>query len=146
MIVKEQKQIQFINDCNCIVDYNELEKAILWFQEKPTCRLKHIYIHMKYPCVSIHKAKIHIHRLLMMYWNGVRTLDTKIYVHHINSNKLDCSRTNLIFITDKEHQSLHNKGKKLSDVHKAKIAENNRKRKGVKYTKENKELLENADR
>ena len=119
MIVKKQKQIQFINDCNCIVDYNELEKAILWFQEKPTCRLKHIYIHMKYPCVSIHNTKIHIHRLLMMYWNDVRTLDTKIYVHHINGNKLDCSKTNLTFITDKEHQSLHNKGKKLSNVHKA---------------------------
>ena len=143
MIVKEQKQIQFINDCNCIVDYKELRKAILWFQEKPTCSVKHIYIHMKYPCVSIHDKKIHIHRLLMMYWNNIKQLETKIYVHHINGNKLDCSKNNLTFIMDKEHQSLHNKGKKFSDIHKAKISENNRKRKGVKYNKKNKELLEN---
>ena len=27
MIVKFQKKIEFINDCNCIVDYEELEKA-----------------------------------------------------------------------------------------------------------------------
>ena len=26
MIVKFQKKIEFINDCNCIVDYEELEK------------------------------------------------------------------------------------------------------------------------
>ena len=27
MIVKFQKKIEFINDCNCIVDYEELEKS-----------------------------------------------------------------------------------------------------------------------
>lgn len=32
MIVKEQKEIEFINDCNCLVDYNELSKAIMWRQ------------------------------------------------------------------------------------------------------------------
>lgn len=31
MIVKFQKKIEFINDCNCIVDYEELEKAMLWY-------------------------------------------------------------------------------------------------------------------
>ena len=36
MIVKFQKKIEFINDCNCIVDYEELEKAMLWYQDKPT--------------------------------------------------------------------------------------------------------------
>ena len=44
MIVKFQKKIEFINDCNCIVDYEELEKAMLWYQDKPTSRLKHIYM------------------------------------------------------------------------------------------------------
>ena len=38
MMVKSQKRIEFINDCNCIVDYNELEKAIIWYQQKPTKR------------------------------------------------------------------------------------------------------------
>ena len=53
MIVKSQKRIEFINDCNCIVDYNELEKAIIWYQQKPTSRLRHIYLHGKYPAISI---------------------------------------------------------------------------------------------
>lgn len=65
MIIKEQKKIEFINDCNCIVDYDELRKAIIWYQNKPTARIKHIYIHQKYPAVSIHNKKIHIHRLLI---------------------------------------------------------------------------------
>lgn len=29
MIVNFQKRIEFINECNCIVDLNELEQAIL---------------------------------------------------------------------------------------------------------------------
>lgn len=42
-----------------------------------------------YPAVTIFKEKIHIHRLLMMYWNGIRKLDKNTYVHHINENKLN---------------------------------------------------------
>ena len=33
MIVKFQKKIEFINDCNCIVDYEELEKALKIFMK-----------------------------------------------------------------------------------------------------------------
>lgn len=61
LIVKEQKKLEFINDCHCIVDYAELEKAINWYSDKPTARLKHIYMHGNYPAVSIYKEKIHIH-------------------------------------------------------------------------------------
>lgn len=57
MIVKFQKKIEFINDCNCIVDYEELEKAMLWYQDKPTSRLKHIYMFGNYPAVTIFKEK-----------------------------------------------------------------------------------------
>ena len=32
MIIKQQKDIRFINDCGCIVDENELSSAILWYQ------------------------------------------------------------------------------------------------------------------
>ena len=60
MIVNKQKRIEFINDCNCIVDYIELEKAILWYQERPTSRLKHIYLSGNYPAVTIFNKKIHI--------------------------------------------------------------------------------------
>ena len=111
MIVNQQKKINFINDCDCIVDYEELENAILWYQDKPTSRLKHIYLHGNYPAVSIYNKKIHIHRLLMMYWNNIKMLSRKIYVHHKDENKLNASKDNLIFMEDIIHQSKHNKGK-----------------------------------
>lgn len=36
MTVKIQKKIEFDNECKCLVDYSELEKAILWYQKKPS--------------------------------------------------------------------------------------------------------------
>lgn len=132
MIIKKQKKIEFINDCNCIVDYDELRKAIIWYENKPTARRKHIYIHQKYPAVSIYNKKIHIHRLLMMYWANQKYIDKNIYVHHIDKNKLNATRENLLFIDSKEHQSMHNKGKTNSEKQKLKTIESNHKRKGVK--------------
>lgn len=38
MTLKIQKKIEFDNECKCIVDYSELEKAILWYQKKPSFR------------------------------------------------------------------------------------------------------------
>lgn len=132
MIVKTQKKIEFINDCQCIVDYNELENAIIWYQNKPTSRLKHIYMHGNYPAITIFKEKLHIHRLLMEYW-----LKTKIpsdyYVHHLNGNKKDVTKENLSLIYSSTHQREHNKGKTISEYQKAKIRESNSKRKGIKY-------------
>lgn len=131
MIVKSQKRIEFINDCNCIVDYNELEKAIIWYQQKPTSRLRHIYLHGNYPAISINTEKIHVHRLLMEYW-----LKTKIprnyYVHHINENKLDARKENLAIVFMTIHQSKHNKGKTISEKQKEVIRINNHKRLGTK--------------
>lgn len=132
MIVKKQKKIEFINDCHCIVDYEELENAILWYEDKPTSRLKHIYLHGNYPAVTIYNKKIHIHRLLMMYWNNIKILSRKIYVHHKDENKLNASRDNLIFMEDSIHQSKHNKGKINSEVQRQATIKSNHKRKGVK--------------
>ena len=128
MIVKSQKEIKFINDCGCIVDEKELAAAILWYQQKPTASIKHIYMHGCYPAISIHKQKIHIHRLLMLYWNK-GCLSGK-FVHHINGNKKDDSRENLALVDIELHQSLHNRGKKLSPKVKAAIIYSNHKRKG----------------
>lgn len=36
---KKQKKIEFINDCGCVIDYGELEKAILSRGNKLTARL-----------------------------------------------------------------------------------------------------------
>nr|DAO32532.1 MAG TPA: hypothetical protein [Caudoviricetes sp.] len=59
-----QKPLKFINKCNCIVDYDLLEKAILWFAKDVIFEVKSIIMYSKYPCVSIYNDKIHIHRLL----------------------------------------------------------------------------------
>ena len=42
MTVNNQKPIKFNNVANCIVDYRELEKAILWIQDRPTLSKKKI--------------------------------------------------------------------------------------------------------
>lgn len=129
MIIKEQKKIIFINDCNCVVDENLLREAIVWYQDKPTAAKKHIYMHGKYPCVSIHKQKIHIHRLLMMYIiKGCVPKDK--FVHHENGIKTDCRIDNLKLIGISEHQSLHNKGKEVSDNTRKAIIKSNHSRKG----------------
>ena len=77
----KQKPIYFYNNCKCIVDYTELEKAILWIQTANTNSKKKIYLHGVYPAVTVGKNKYHVHRLLMMYWDG-RALDRSEYCHH----------------------------------------------------------------
>lgn len=150
MIVNSQKSINFRNECNCKVDYKELEKAILWVQSKPTSSNKKIYIHGFYPCVSVHDKKYHVHRLLMMYWLD-RKLERNEHVHHINGDKLDASKSNLTILIANQHLSNHNKGKTFTEVHRSKIAKANQKRKGMKMKrkynidpKELKQHLENG--
>ena len=121
MIVKQQKPIEFNNKCGCIVDYGELEKAIIWIQEAPTSRLKSIYLHGRYPAVSVHRKKYHVHRLLVMFWEN-RILKSSIYVHHKDHNKLNCTRKNLEIMLDTAHQSLHRAGVQLTDTHKKNIS------------------------
>ena len=116
MIVNKQKEIRFKNDCNCLVDYKELAAAIVWYQGRPSCQNKKIYMYGKYPAVSIHFEKIHVHRLLTMYWEK-RVLNTKEYVHHKNENKLDSTRLNLEILPAATHQSISNKGRKQSKDH-----------------------------
>lgn len=132
MIIKEQKEIKFINDCNCLVDFNKLSKAIIWYQDKPTAQLKHIYIYQNYPTISIYKKKVHIHRLLAMYWINNKILPKKIYVHHIDGNKLNAMKSNLVFMKASEHQKFHNLGKTITETHKLTIIKSNHKRKGIK--------------
>lgn len=131
MIIKTQRPINFINTCKCIVDYKELEKAIIWYSTYPVASTKKIYLHGNYPAISIHKNKIHVHRLLMSYWMNAK-IPTDFFVHHINGNKLDNRKENLSIVYITTHQRSHNKGKVISDRQKQIISENNKKRKGSK--------------
>lgn len=128
MIIKEQKDIVFINECNAIFDEKTLRKAICWYSSKPVCRIKHIYFSSKYPTISIYGKKIQIHRLLKMYQLGV-DLDINQYVHHKDGNKLNAMLDNLEVVEATAHQSFHNKGKVLSKEHREKISLANKKKK-----------------
>ncbi|MFH0071107.1 hypothetical protein, partial [Peribacillus sp. NPDC056705] len=86
MTLKTQKKIEFENTCGCLVDTEKLVEAVLWYARQPVMAKKKIFMHGKYPAVSIGKEKIHVHRLLMMYKEG-RKLDYTEYVHHVDENK-----------------------------------------------------------
>lgn len=134
MTVKEQKKISFVNECGCIVDEEDLAKAILWYQKHPTLSKKKIYMHGYYPAVSIGNIKIHVHRLLMQFWLGMK-LPFHASVHHINENKLDARKENLSVVINSAHNSNHNKGKIISEYQRQQIVISNSKRKGMKIKK-----------
>lgn len=130
-MVKKQKKINFINDCSAIVDYDELEKAILWYSNKPTISKKHIYMHGQYPAVSIGKEKIHIHRLLMMFWLNT-IIPTEFSVHHIDENRLNATKKNLSVMLNSTHNSSHNKDKEITPKMMERLLKMNHNRKNTK--------------
>lgn len=119
MKITTQKRIEFNSPVEVLYDPSELRKAILWYTNKPTARLKHVFLYGKYYAVSIYDQKIHIHRLLMMYWLK-RELQTNEYVHHKNENKFNNRKENLEVLPASVHQSITNKGRKQSPEHVAK--------------------------
>lgn len=131
---KKQIKLNFKNKCNCKVNYSLLEKAMLWYNNGTLFSDRVIYMHGRYPAVSIYNEKIHIHRLIGMFLNK-KKISRQIVVHHKNGNRLDCDISNLELMSCSIHASHHNKGKKLSKEHREKISENNKKRKGVPHRK-----------
>ena len=141
MKILRQKKIKFNTTCDAIYDKDTLAKAIIWYSDKPVCETKKVYMFGRYPAITIYDKKIHIHRLIVMY-SLKQDLESFMYVHHKDGNRLNALLENLELIHASKHQSLHNKGKKLTKEHRAKISEANKKRKGIKFKKnENKDLI-----
>jgi len=132
-MLKSQKQIQLVNRCGACFDAEELTKAMLWYARNPLQKLKSVSLHGRYPCVSLGKEKIHIHRLLAMYWNHGRLPEGYI-VHHVDGNRLNASRENLVIRQRGNHSHMHNAGKKLTSDHKGKLSDANRLRKGCRHS------------
>ena len=131
---KKQKKIKFINSCDCLVDYDLLERAMLWFSAGNLKSPRKIYMHGRYPAVSIFDKKIHIHRLILLYINKGMIVD-KMVAHHKDENRRNSQLENLELLSSSIHAKHHNKGKTLSEEHKRKIAEAGKRRKGIKLKK-----------
>jgi len=131
MTVKKQRPIKLINKCNCKYDEDILIKAMLWFADRPQCSIKYVFISGVYPAVSIHGVKIHVHRLIATYLNK-EIITSSIHAHHKDGDKLNALVSNIELVDASKHMSIHNSGKKLSEEHKRKISEANRRRKGIK--------------
>jgi hypothetical protein len=116
MIVNEQKPIGIDNICGAIFNEEDLIGAILWYTDKPVCQTKTVYMHGHYPAVSIYDEKIHIHRLLAMFWME-RDLEPNEHVHHVDGNRKNAMQTNLRLINASEHIRSHLKGRKQSPEH-----------------------------
>lgn len=133
---KKQQPLTFNNKCNCIVDYDLLERAMLWYigESKTLMSNRVIYLHGKYPAVSIYDEKVHVHRLIAMYLKRSK-IDFSIHAHHKDGNKLNSSEENIELIDASDHLSMHNKGKKLSNEHRIKISEAGKRRSGIKMVR-----------
>ncbi len=128
---KIQKDIIFNNDCSCIVDYEILERALIWFSEGVLKSKRKIYMHSGYPCVTSYRKKIHVHRLIGIYLWGEKMSKGSV-IHHKDENALNSSIDNLEVMDACDHGRYHNTRRVFSDSHKRKIADASRKRKGIK--------------
>jgi len=121
----------FTDKSNSIFDSRELEKALFWYTGKQNKNTRSVFMYGAYPAVRVKTKKLHIHRLLMMYWLQDK-INKKYYVHHRNGNKRDASKENLELMRRDEHGHDHNVGRIVSKEAREKIAESNRRRKGIR--------------
>lgn len=97
----------------------------------------YIYIYSPNHPFAHRKRYVMEHRLVMEKWlrkndpknealieiNGGKYLRPKYLVHHINHDRKDNKRENLMLMSKGSHQSYHQKGKKFSENHKRKISQ-----------------------
>lgn len=114
-----EKQIpkkHFVNECNCIVDYDILYKSI-----GNKCKSLNCYLHDEYrivlrngyPTVCINRKRYYIHTLIGEYiYGGIR----KGYViHHKDKNKFNAMQENLELMSSKKHLKFHGDERKGID-------------------------------
>jgi hypothetical protein len=101
--------MQFINECNCIVDFKILEGAI-----KEECKRRNIvpkdeykiYLYRGYAGISLKHDKVSVHRIIGKYIVGF-DFDSNVAVHHIDGNKLNNDISNLQVIRKEFHTKEH---------------------------------------
>ena len=107
---------------------------MIWYARGNLRKIHKIYLHGRYPAVSIFDTKIHVHRLIGLFLYAAQ-ITRQIVVHHKDGNRLNNSIDNLELMSCSIHAHHHNKGKKLSLEHRQKISAANLLRKGQKRKK-----------
>lgn len=117
--------MEFINSCNCIVDCNILEKAIIEECERRKIEPKHsykIYYYRGYAGISLKHDKVSVHRIIGKYIVGF-DFGSNIIVHHLDGNKMNNSISNLQVIRSDLHTKGHNIHQYVSENHKRSFGE-----------------------
>lgn len=107
-VEKQKPKNHFKNECECIVDYEMLYKAI-----DNKCKSENCYLHNEYrivlrngyPAVCINRQRYYVHILIgEVIYGKIR----KSYViHHKDKNKLNAMPDNLELMTNLEHSKIH---------------------------------------
>lgn len=111
--------MEFVNECNCIVNYSILEKAII--EEctrrgiEPKDKYK-IYDYRGYAGISIKHDKVSVHRIIGKYMVG-HDFGSEIHVHHIDKNHFNNDVSNLQVLRKELHAKEHNIVQFVSENH-----------------------------
>ncbi len=121
MIINSTSATQFVNEAKAMFNATDLREAIHWYAQRGVAPTKKVFMYGRYPAVNIYDKKIHIHRLLMMFYEE-RDLERGEYVHHIDGNPLNALPQNLEIQSASQHQSQANKGIPHTTEHKKNAA------------------------
>lgn len=106
----------FINECDCKFNPLDLEEAIIRRANKDGKAVKESYritLRGDYPSICIAHNHYMIHYILGEYYFGKNEV-----IHHIDGDKLNATRENLIPMTVSEHIRNHEVHKYVSEEHK----------------------------
>ena len=117
--------MEFINSCNCIVDYDILEKAIIAECDRRGIEPKQsykIYDFRGYAGISLKHDKESVHRIIGKYMVKF-DFDSDINVHHLDGNKMNNSISNLQVIRKDLHIKQHDIHQYVPESHKRSFGE-----------------------